>query len=311
MRNPMDTIRTKAHLVKLIADGIEESAGLEYKGAGALDKSDQKKRDITKDVSAFANSAGGTIIYGIKESSGSNPPRLPEALKPIDCRKISKEWLDQIIGQIRPRVRGVEISAIKVGSSAADYVYVVEIPQSSTAHQALDLRYYSRRNFESTAMEDFEIRDVLHRVIHPTLDVLLRILEDYPMDENSSIAVQVRNVGAVMARHWAVVLRLPIRFSSGIIFPEDAFITTGDQACWTVSVGNGIGAPLFPGSDVVKTQKFKHVRELDPSPGKSIKQIEVTVYADNMPKVEFTRAVIDAERATSPRVLSSVEFQSK
>ena len=48
-------------------DGVEESTTLDYKGAGGLDKSPGKKKDIAIDVSAMAITAGGFIIYGLKE----------------------------------------------------------------------------------------------------------------------------------------------------------------------------------------------------------------------------------------------------
>ena len=58
--------KTEADLLALISAGVEESAALDYKRADSLNKRDDKKKtEITKDVSSFANSAGGTIIYGI------------------------------------------------------------------------------------------------------------------------------------------------------------------------------------------------------------------------------------------------------
>jgi predicted HTH transcriptional regulator len=48
---------------------IEENLTLDYKAADSLDASPKKKDEVTKDVSAMANSAGGTIIYGIKSMS--------------------------------------------------------------------------------------------------------------------------------------------------------------------------------------------------------------------------------------------------
>ena len=58
---------TKQKLDQMIADKVEESLAVEYKRADALAKTDGKKADITKDVSAFANSSGGVLIYGIAE----------------------------------------------------------------------------------------------------------------------------------------------------------------------------------------------------------------------------------------------------
>lgn len=287
----MEPIRTKGDLEKLISEGIDEDSSLEYKGSGSLAKSDLKKRELTKDVSAFANSAGGTIIFGIKESSGSNPPRIPEAIDPIDCREISKEWLDQIIGRIRPRILNVQIAAIQVGPLDTDFVYVVDVPQSSTAHQSLDHRYYARRNFESTPMEDYEIRDVMQRAIHPTIDVELRIIADTPYDQRSHIAIKVKNCGAVMARHYAVIVRLPIRNLHSPILPEGATLKTDDgPAYWSISHGNIGGSPLFPGSKLMFKTKFKHIPSLKPDPESSIEKIEIIIFADNMPKLVLTKS---------------------
>lgn len=54
-------------LEQLISNEIEENLHLDYKSAGALSKIDKKKDEITKDVSALANSDGGIIVYGINE----------------------------------------------------------------------------------------------------------------------------------------------------------------------------------------------------------------------------------------------------
>jgi predicted HTH transcriptional regulator len=58
-----------------------------------------KKDEIAKDVSAFANSAGGTVVYGIAESAGK--PSYAEALSPVDPKKYSQEWLEQVINTRR------------------------------------------------------------------------------------------------------------------------------------------------------------------------------------------------------------------
>jgi hypothetical protein len=52
----------EAKLNELIRDKIEENLNLEYKGAGALARDEKSKLEITKDVSAMANSAGGVLL---------------------------------------------------------------------------------------------------------------------------------------------------------------------------------------------------------------------------------------------------------
>ena len=111
---------TAKRIQKLIDEKIEEGSQLDYKAAAALDRSDSKKDDITKDVCAFANSAGGTIIYGLKEFDDEKRKHLPEKIDPVDGRAFSREWLDQIIGQISPRVTNLQTpqcgSALKRGT---------------------------------------------------------------------------------------------------------------------------------------------------------------------------------------------------
>ena len=50
-----------------ISNKIEENLNLDYKASDALQRNDKKTNEISKDVSAFANSDGGLIIYGIKD----------------------------------------------------------------------------------------------------------------------------------------------------------------------------------------------------------------------------------------------------
>ena len=67
-------------LLALINLPAEESVSLEYKGASSLNNTDPNKNEISKDVSAFANSGGGVIVYGMKETN----ERTALALDPID-----------------------------------------------------------------------------------------------------------------------------------------------------------------------------------------------------------------------------------
>ena len=69
-------IDTKADLERLIAEGIQESLTLDYKASPALAKGESQRNELCKDVTAFANSAGGQIIYAIEED-GRVP--IPEA----------------------------------------------------------------------------------------------------------------------------------------------------------------------------------------------------------------------------------------
>jgi Predicted transcriptional regulator containing an HTH domain and an uncharacterized domain shared with the mammalian protein Schlafen len=224
----MPKVWTETKLRNFIESGIEESLTLEYKSAEALDRSEHKKKEITKDVSAMANSAGGVLIYGIAEYSDPEKRHLPERITPVDRRLFPREWVEQIIQAIRPRIDGIVIHSVNLSSGDSDVAYVIEIPQSHTAHQASDHRYYKRFNFQAVPMEDYEIRDVMFREQTPniTLNFLIektsRIEESAHSDGNGAenpalnetdkinLIVQARNNGSAFAQYVAVFLDLPV-----------------------------------------------------------------------------------------------------
>ena len=158
-------IFTKEDLQRLVDEEIQESLTLDYKASPALARDDKPRDELCKDVSAFANSAGGQIIYGIVEKD-----RKP--VKVDDGSDLSREWIEQVIdSNVQPRLDGLVITPVPVGSGR--HAYVLTIPQASgrAPHQAPDKKYYKRQNFQSVPMEDYEIRDALRRATTPELYV--------------------------------------------------------------------------------------------------------------------------------------------
>lgn len=198
---------TEAKLQNFIKSGIEESLTLEYKAADALDRSEYKKKEITKDVSAMANSAGGVLIYGISEFTAENKRHLPEKITPVNRNEFPREWVEQIIQAIRPRIDGIVIHSVGLSSGETDVAYIIEIPQSNTAHQSSDHRYYKRFNFQSVPMEDYEVRDVIFR--EQTPDIHLKFLLEISDENGWSLTVKARNQGSAFAQYVACLLDVP------------------------------------------------------------------------------------------------------
>lgn len=204
---------TEKRLGNFIRSGIEESLTLEYKSSEALERTDYRKREITKDVSAMANSAGGVIVYGIREHGTGDKGHLPEKITPVDRSEYPREWLEQVINSIRPRIDGIVIHSVKLSSGSNDVAYVVEIPQSHTAHQAGNHRYYKRFNFQSVPMEDYEVRDVIFREQMP--DVVVSFLVELRpaangKKESQSLVIQAKNLGSAFARYVACFVDVPV-----------------------------------------------------------------------------------------------------
>jgi len=58
-------LKSRADLERLIEEKLPESLMLEYKASPALSRTNNGLKELVKDVTALANSAGGQIIYGI------------------------------------------------------------------------------------------------------------------------------------------------------------------------------------------------------------------------------------------------------
>jgi hypothetical protein len=217
-----DKLWDQAAIQKYVTDEIQENLTLEYKASDALDKTDGRKKEIAKDVSSMANSNGGILIYGVKEYDERDKKHLPEKIDPIKRNMFSKEWLEQVIITIRPKIIGIEIFPVELNTGINDVVYVVVVPQSITAHQATDFRYYKRYNFTAVPMEDYEVRDTMGRLQHPKIELIMKVeisthtstgILPGSIPQTSTrciLRMTAKNVGNVVAQYVNVRIWLPL-----------------------------------------------------------------------------------------------------
>lgn len=163
-RKPLRDVEEQ-DIQRLINDQIEENSYLDYKSD--IDFSDKGKKELAKDISAFANSSGGVIIYGIEEEKNKDGIPLPvEPIKGIES-SIERERIENIIlNNISPRAQ-LEIKRIQLSGDPSKSVFVIMVPQSLQAPHMVtksgDNRYYKRVNFSSIPMEEYEVRDLFRR----------------------------------------------------------------------------------------------------------------------------------------------------
>ena len=194
----IDSIRS------FISNEIEESIHIEFKSSGALSKKDSEKKEISKDVAAFANSDGGIIIYGIEEKN-----HKAFAFSFIDGNEFTKEWLEQIISSsISRNIPDIKIYPIRNESNISESVYVVQVPSSIEApHMSRDKKYYKRYNFESVAMEEYEVRQLYGRKVQSklTIDNIVIFRKSNDDDElEYEIEVDILNNGEKMEENYKV-----------------------------------------------------------------------------------------------------------
>jgi hypothetical protein len=203
----IDLPATREEVQRLVDTKVQESLHLDYKVSQALVGAN-KHGEIAKDVSAFANSDGGLIIYGVIEKD-----HIPIGIDSgVDHRRYSREWLEQVIrSNITPRIEDLRIASILL--SADTSLYAVQIPKSYRApHQEMTTkRYYKRYNFGSVPMEDYEINDIRgrRRIIPPLINV------DADIKHGVVIYLRVMNIGNIPALDVSFEFSEPLVWRNG------------------------------------------------------------------------------------------------
>ena len=201
---------TKEQISELVADGVRENVNLDYKSVGALTNTPYHKEEISKDVSGFANSAGGIIIYGVSENK-----HVPQDFDGNSSIVAKKEWIEQVINSnIEPRISGINVETITINDEHS--VMIVNVPISHTAHQAKDRRYYHRYGSETLPMEDYQVKQTMNRAKEPVLriDSIQSDPISVPFENTNNLKkleLILKNYGVITARSVMINVYLPSR----------------------------------------------------------------------------------------------------
>jgi hypothetical protein len=129
---------------------IEESSTLDYKKEYTSD------REFGKDISSFANSEGGIIIYGILEDNGK-PVEFPGVDISEPTIRSKEQAIERNISPpLHVRIEKVELSGKEnIGFAIFDIPYSLYKPHMVTTKK--ECRYYHRHELSSVPMSDFEV----------------------------------------------------------------------------------------------------------------------------------------------------------
>ena len=134
---------TENDLFALVADKEAEGKTLDYK-RDSVGKGDTEKKEFLYDVTSFANTLGGHLIFGMDEKNG-------EAINLADLAGIDPDQeilrLEQMLRDgVRPPIVGVE--SVRVPLSGGNVAIVMRIPKSwNPPHQVTfqkAFRFYGR-----------------------------------------------------------------------------------------------------------------------------------------------------------------------
>jgi len=140
---------------KLKSNKICESQILDYKKQLLGDNK------LLKQVSAFANTQGGFLIFGVEETGKGGYPKENFG---INKSQLNKERIEQIIlGNIQPRLN-VKIQIVEHPDSSKA-ILVIQIPNSylKPHMNSRDNKFYKRYEFEALPMTEIEVSSTYKR----------------------------------------------------------------------------------------------------------------------------------------------------
>lgn len=303
---------TTHRLQELLAQQVPEDFRLDYKGKNSLplpvmtgDVKHAKRQEIGKDATAFANSDGGVIIYGIKEGKLSDGRPVPLEFEPISLGDISRDQLAQIIAdKSEPTLIGVRVIPVQSPSQSDPSMvcFVVVVPPSNTAHMAGDGCYYFRNEAITSKMHDWQVRDAMNRIKFPKFKIEAK--KFWTFDRNSKpelrLWVKIENVSGVIAKLYRITVRWPkslLSFGTDIrtdVMPFDPLFSPNTSHDF-IARDDPFG-PYFPGfsleivSQIITSTASAYallkMKEHVPE------HLEIEIFADNMP-MQIQRLLIN------------------
>ncbi len=253
-------------LADLLALGTDEHDFQEFKGSGWIFEdgniSPWFAGALSKQISAFANGAGGRIFIGIDDNG------RPDGGVPVDLKSGgTRSWLEDIVHQlVDPRLSRFNVFEVagtgRAGVDLGRAVYVIEIPRSEDApHQARDHRYYLRIAGKSRPMGHIHLQDIQRRTRSPSV-ALVRVgpygqpRYDGADPRGPRVFVAFRaflqNTGRTLARHVGAELHLPRplvgREVRELCLREDGVHYT--QRPGVITLFRYHTVPVFPGQQI-------------------------------------------------------------
>ena len=123
--------------------------------------SEQGRNAITKEIIAFANTYGGTLVVGVTESADS--PHRAEHIHPVpECADLARRLRQAVQAIIDPPLQTLEAKGVVTDKDGTSGVVVMRVGKSRRAphRSTVNKEVYVRREDESVPIDMREIREL-------------------------------------------------------------------------------------------------------------------------------------------------------
>ncbi|MFA6525380.1 MAG: ATP-binding protein [Patescibacteria group bacterium] len=165
---------TLADIEDLKKNSISEGKTIEYKKDLNI-SSDSEKKEFLKDLTSFANTAGGDLIFGIEEKGGI--PENIEGITVVDENELKGRLENLIRDSIEPRIK-VDYNFIDIGDNK---ILIIRLAKSWNSPHRVTHRghnkFYGRNANGKYEFDTNELRDAFN-----LSEVLLEKFNDFKAD---------------------------------------------------------------------------------------------------------------------------------
>lgn len=234
----------KADIDALIANEVSESRTIEYKQMLSLSTSDEKK-EFVADVCAFANSAGGDILFGLEEQRDSTGkqtgvPIRADGLPDLNIDQEVQRIENLLRDCIEPRMPSLGIRIVEGFSQGP--VLLIRVPQSWNApHRSTrDSKFYARNNAGKYQMDIGEIRSAFL-----LSENLLSRLQQFRNERIDLVRAGITPIGLIAGATLVLHVVPRAALDSNHIVDLPAFVRPDENRQLILPFGNNWGEPRY------------------------------------------------------------------
>ena len=123
-------LTTQSDLEKMIASGMQEGQGIDFKKEYPSQWNDKAKHSLAADAVAFANANGGILVFGMAQGTNAEAIGInPQTIISTDDERVKLHSF--LTDLVEPRLPGIQTHAVPVSvNGVSGHVMLVQIPQS-------------------------------------------------------------------------------------------------------------------------------------------------------------------------------------